>query len=185
MSGQHIPKHTQERMEKTLQSLRRDLATLRTGRASPALLDRLQVESYGTLSPIQQVASVQVPDARTLLIQPWDATLCGAIEKAIMKSDLGLTPSNDGIVIRLSIPALTAQRRTELVKTTKKIGEEAKVAMRNIRRDGNDELKKMSKDVLSEDEVKRFQEEIQKCTDRFIGEVDKLLAQKEKEITEV
>lgn len=185
MSGQHIPKQTQERMEKTLQSLRRDLATLRTGRASPALLDRLQVESYGTLSPIQQVASVQVPDARTLLIQPWDATLCGAIEKAIMKSDLGLTPSNDGIVIRLSIPALTAQRRTELVKTTKKIGEEAKVAMRNIRRDSNDELKKMSKDILSEDEAKRFQEEVQKCTDRFIGEVDKLLMQKEKEITEV
>lgn len=185
MSGQHIPKQTQERMEKTLQSLRRDLATLRTGRASPALLDRLQVESYGTLSPIQQVASVQVPDARTLLIQPWDAALCGAIEKAIMKSDLGLTPSNDGIVIRLSIPALTAQRRIELVKTTKKIGEEAKVAMRNIRRDGNDELKKMSKDILSEDQAKRFQEEVQKCTDRFIGEVDKLLAQKEKEITEV
>lgn len=180
-----IQKQTEERMDKSIQSLRRDLNTLRTGRASPSILDRIQVEYYGTLSPLQQVANIQVPDARTLLIQPWDPQLVTVIEKAMMKSDLGLTPQTDGQYIRLIIPPLTTERRADLIKTTKKLGEEAKVAIRNIRRDANDELKKQSKETGSEDDAKRVQEEIQKLTDRFIAEVDRQIVQKEKEMTEL
>lgn len=182
---QSIKKNAEERMDKAIQALKRDLASLRAGRANPSILDRVQVEYYGTLTPISQMAGITTPDARTLLIQPWDKSALQDIEKAILKSDLGLTPSNDGSIIRISIPMLTEERRAELVKIVKKSGEEAKVAIRNIRRDANDECKKLEKTELSEDESRRIQDDIQKVTDRFIAEVDKLVAGKEKEIMEV
>lgn len=182
---QTVKKHTEERMEKAILSLKRDLSSLRTGRATPALLDRIQVEYYGTPTAINQLANISTPDSRTLMIQPWDKTSLSDIERAISKSDIGLTPSNDGSMIRLSIPVLTEERRGELVKTTKKLGEEAKVAIRNIRRDANDEIKKLEKTDISEDESHRHQEDIQKLTDKFIAEVDKVLSAKEKEIMEV
>jgi len=173
-------------MEKAIAALKRELSTLRAGRANPALLDRVQVEYYGTMTPVNQLANINTPDPRTLVIQPWDKSSIGAIEKAILKSELGLNPANDGNVIRIVIPALTEERRTELVKLTRKYGEEAKVAVRNIRRDANDEIKKMEKTAgMSEDESRRHQEDIQKSTDRFIAEIDKILADKEKEIMEV
>jgi ribosome recycling factor len=182
---QSIKKNAEERMEKAIGSLKRDLTSLRAGRATPSLLDRVQVEYYGAMTPVNQLANLTTPDSRTLIIQPWDKTSLGAIEKAIMKSDLGLTPSNDGSIIRLGIPALTEERRAELVKSTKKYGEESKVAIRNIRRDANDDIKKLEKTDISEDESRRHQEDIQKLTDRFIAEVDKVLVNKEKEIMEV
>jgi len=180
-----IKKHAEERMEKAISSFKKDMAGLRAGRATPSLLDRIQVEYYGTMTPINQMGGITTPDARTLLIQPWDKTALQAIEKAIMKSDLGLTPSNDGSIIRIVIPMLTEERRADLVKMTKKSGEEAKVAIRNVRRDANDECKKKEKSEISEDESRRIQEDIQKVTDRFIAEVDKLIAVKEKDIMEV
>jgi ribosome recycling factor len=182
---QSIKKNAEERMDKTLQALRRDLATLRAGRASPALLEKVQAEYYGAMMPVNQLGSINTPDPRTLVIQPWDKSALAAIERAILKSDLGLTPVNDGEIIRISIPPLTEERRLELVKSTRKLGEEAKVAIRNIRRDANDEIKKKEKSEISEDESRRHQEDIQKLTDRFIAEIDKMLAAKEKEITEL
>lgn len=182
---QSVKKNAEERMEKAILSLKRDLATLRAGRATPSLLDRIQVEYYGAPTPINQLANISTPDSRTLLIQPWDKTSLSEIERAIMKSDIGLTPANDGSIIRLSIPPLTEERRVELVKLTKKFGEEAKVAIRNIRRDANDDIKKMEKNGISEDESRGHQEDIQKTTDKFIAEVDKVLVSKEKEIMEV
>ncbi|MFB5673627.1 ribosome recycling factor [Paenibacillus terreus] len=182
---QSIKKSAEERMEKAIQALRRDLATLRAGRATPSLLDRVQVEYYGAMTPLNQLANINTPDSRTLMIQPWDKSSLADIERAIQKSDLGLTPSNDGNAIRLVVPALTEERRTELVKMTKKFGEEAKVAIRNIRRDANDDIKKLEKTDISEDESRRHQDDIQKTTDKFIAEVDKVLAAKEKEIMEV
>jgi ribosome recycling factor len=182
---QAIKRNAEDRMEKAIVALKKELASLRAGRANPALLDRIQVEYYGSLTPVTQLAGVTVPDARTLIIQPWDKSSLSSIEKAIMKSDLGLTPSNDGTVIRISIPMLTEERRLDLVKMIKKSGEEAKVAIRNVRRDANDECKKMEKSEISEDESRRTQEEIQKLTDRFIADVDKLVAIKEKEILDV
>lgn len=182
---QSVKKNAEERMEKAILSLKRDLATLRAGRASTALLDRIQVEYYGSPTPINQLANINTPDSRTLLIQPWDKSSVSDIERAIMKSDLGLTPANDGTTIRLTIPPLTEERRGELVKFTKKFGEEAKVAIRNIRRDANDDIKKMEKNGISEDESRGHQEDIQKTTDKFIAEVDKVLLGKEKEIMEV
>jgi ribosome recycling factor len=182
---QSIKKNAEERMDKAIQALKRDLLTLRAGRATPALLDRIQVEYYGALTPVNQLANINTPDSRTLLIQPWDKSSLSEIERAIMKSDLGLTPANDGTTIRLVVPALTEERRLELVKLTKKFGEEAKVAIRNIRRDANDDIKKMEKTDISEDESRRHQDDIQKTTDKFIAEVDKVLAGKEKEIMEV
>ncbi|MFX3632949.1 MAG: ribosome recycling factor [Candidatus Pristimantibacillus sp.] len=182
---QAVKKNAEERMDKAIGALKRDLQTLRAGRATPALLDRVQVEYYGALTPVAQLANVNTPDSRTLFIQPWDKTSISAIEKAILKSDLGLTPSNDGSAIRITIPPLTEERRADLVKMTKKYGEEAKVAIRNIRRDANDDVKKMEKTTISEDESRRHQEDIQKATDRFIAEVDKVLVVKEKEIMEV
>ncbi|WP_068786019.1 ribosome recycling factor [Paenibacillus phocaensis] len=182
---QTIKKHAEERMDKAIQALKRDLATLRAGRATPSLLDRIQVDYYGSPTPINQLANINTPDSRTLMIQPWDKSSLSEIERAIQKSDLGLTPANDGTSIRLSIPALTEERRVELVKMTKKFGEEAKVAIRNIRRDANDDIKKLEKTDISEDESRRHQEDIQKTTDKFIAEVDKVLAAKEKEIMEV
>ncbi|WP_019638045.1 ribosome recycling factor [Paenibacillus fonticola] len=182
---QSIKQNAEERMDKAIQSLKRDLATLRAGRAAPSLLDRIQVDYYGTPTPINQLANINTPDTRTLLIQPWDKSSLADIERAIQKSDLGLTPANDGSMIRLSIPPLTEERRVDLVKMTKKFGEEAKVAIRNIRRDANDDIKKLEKTDISEDESRRHQEDIQKSTDKFIAEVDKVLAAKEKEIMEV
>lgn len=182
---QSVKKNAEERMEKAIASLKKELSSLRAGRATSALLDRVQVEYYGAVTPVNQLASINTPDARTLVIQPWDRTTLATIEKAILKSELGLTPSNDGEVIRLSIPALTEERRAELVKLIKKFGEEAKVAIRNIRRDANDEIKKMEKNGISEDESRRHQEDIQKSTDRFTAEIDKILTAKEKEVMEV
>jgi ribosome recycling factor len=182
---QSVKKSAEERMQKAIQALQRDLSSLRAGRATPALLDRVQVDYYGAMTPVNQLANVNTPDSRTLMIQPWDKSSLADIERAIQKSDLGLTPSNDGNTIRLSIPALTEERRTELVKMTKKNGEEAKIAIRNIRRDANDDIKKMEKSDISEDESRKHQEDIQKTTDKFIAEVDRVLAAKEKEIMEV
>lgn len=182
---QAIKKNAEERMEKAIGSLKRELASLRAGRATPALLDRIQVEYYGAMTPLNQLANINTPDSRTLLIQPWDKSSVSAIEKAILKSELGLTPTSDGTTIRLSIPPLTEERRGELVKMTKKYGEEAKVAVRNIRRDANDEIKKLEKSAISEDESRRHQEDIQKTTDKYIAEIDKVLVAKEKEIMEV
>lgn len=182
---QGIKKNAEERMEKAIAALKRELASLRAGRASVNLLDRVQVEYYGTMTPVNQLASVTIPDARTLLIQPWDKSVLAEIEKAILKSDLGLTPTNDGSVIRITIPMLTEERRMELVKLTRKSGEEAKVAVRNVRRDANDEIKKREKSDISEDESRRHQDDIQKMTDRYTAEIDKLIAAKEKEIMEV
>ena len=182
---QTIKQNAEERMDKAILSLKRDLSTLRAGRAAPALLDRIQVEYYGSPTPLNQLANINTPDSRTLLIQPWDKSSVSDIERAIMKSDLGLTPANDGSTIRLTIPPLTEERRAELVKMTKKFGEEAKVAIRNIRRDANDDIKKLEKNGISEDESRGHQEDIQKKTDKFTAEVDKVLAVKEKEIMEV
>lgn len=182
---QTIKQHAEERMDKAILALKRDLATLRAGRATPSLLDRIQVDYYGSPTPVNQLANINTPDSRTLMIQPWDKSSLAEIERAIQKSDLGLTPANDGTSIRLSIPALTEERRIELVKMTKKFGEEAKVAIRNIRRDANDDIKKLEKTDISEDESRRHQDDIQKTTDKFIAEVDKVLAVKEKEIMEV
>lgn len=182
---QAIKKNAEERMEKAIAALKKELLSLRAGRATPALLDRVQVEYYGAMTPVNQLANINTPDSRTLMIQPWDKSSIGAIEKAILKSDLGLTPSNDGNAIRIVIPALTEERRAELVKMTRKYGEEAKVAIRNIRRDANDDIKKLEKTGISEDESRRHQDDIQKFTDKFIAEVDKVLASKEKEIMEV
>lgn len=182
---QTIKKNAEERMEKAVSALKRELATLRAGRASAALLDRIQVEYYGALTPVNQLANISTPDPRTLVIQPWDKSSMAEIERAIMKSDLGLTPANDGTIIRLTVPALTEERRIELVKQTKKYGEEAKVAVRNIRRDANDDIKKLEKSDISEDESRRHQDDIQKSTDKYVAEVDKVLAAKEKEIMEV
>ncbi len=180
-----IKKNASERMNKAIQTLGRELATLRAGRATPSLLDRIQVDYYGALTPLNQLANINTPDPRTLLIQPWDKSSVEAIEKAIMKSDLGLTPASDGNIIRISVPALTEERRTELVKMTKKMAEETKVAIRNVRRDANDDIRKREKTDISEDDSRRYQEEIQKMTDQFTAEVDKIIAGKEKEIMEV
>ena len=180
-----IKSNAVERMEKAISALRKELGSLRAGRATPGMLDRIQVEYYGALTPVNQLANITIPDARTLLIQPWDKTSLATIEKAILKSDLGLTPANDGSIIRISIPMLTEERRVELVKLTKRAGEEAKVAIRNIRRDANDEVKKREKTDVSEDESRRVQDDIQKLTDKHIAEVDKVIAAKEKEIMEV
>ncbi len=176
----------EERMEKAVGSLDRDFAKLRTGRASTGLVDNIKADYYGTPTPISQMASVAVPDSRTITIQPWDKGGMGAVEKAIQKSDLGLMPINDGKIIRISIPPLTGERRRELVSIARKYGEEAKVAVRNVRRDANDSLKKAEKDKeITADELKRATDEVQKLTDRYVGEVDSRCAAKEKEIMEI
>jgi len=179
-------KNLEDRMQKPVDVFKKELTTIRTGRATPALLDRIQVDAYGQMMPINQVANVSVPDARTLLIQPWDKTLLGAVEKAILKSDIGIHPVNDGNAIRLAIPALTEERRKDLVKVVKKKAEEGKVSLRNIRRDFNDELKKLEKaGTASEDEVRTTQDKGQKLTDRYIKDFDDISRHKEKEIMEI
>lgn len=175
-----------QRMQKSIDSLEKDFNKLRTGRASTALVDNIRVDYYGTPTPLNQVASVSIPDSRTISISPWDRNAFNSIEKAIMKSDLGLTPINDGRAIRINIPPLTEERRKDLVKTAKKYTEEAKVAIRNVRRDINDTLKKMQlAKEMSEDEQHKAQDEIQKITDNFVKKVDSVLAEKEKEIMEI
>lgn len=176
----------EDRMEKALASLEREFAKLRTGRASTALVDGIKADYYGTATPISQMASVAVPDSRTLTIQPWDKGGMAAVEKAILKSDLGLTPVNDGKIIRISIPPLTEERRKELVKVARKYSEEAKVAIRNVRRDANDSLKRAEKDKeITEDALKRATEDVQKLTDRFVAEADNRCQAKEKEIMDI
>jgi len=181
-----IEKTAEEKMNKTIGILKKELVSLRAGRANPAMLDRITVEYYGVETPLNQLANISAPEPRVITIQPWDAKSISLIEKAILKSDLGITPSNDGKIIRLVVPQLTEERRKELVKLVKKMGEEAKVAIRNTRRDANDSLKKLKKDnKITEDELKKAEEEMQKCTDKAIKEVDKILEAKEKEIMEV
>jgi ribosome recycling factor len=181
-----VEKNLKERMDKTTQVLKHEYVSIRAGRANPALLDRIHVEYYGTDTPLTQLANITAPEARVLNISPWDSKSIPAIEKAIQKSDLGMNPSNDGKIIRLVVPQLTEERRKDLVKTVKRLAEEAKVAVRNIRRDANDSLKKHKKDsAITEDELKKSEEDIQKITDKFIKELDKLAELKEKEIMEV
>ena len=183
---QDILKEAQDHMQKAIEVLKKEFATMRVGRANPALLEKVVVEYYGTQMPVNQLATISAPEPRLLVIQPWDKGALGAIEKAILKSDLGITPTNDGSVIRLAIPPLTQERRQELVKVARKKAEEARVAIRNIRRDANDRIKDLEKDkVISEDEGKRGQDEVQKLTDKHISEIDELLKIKEKEIMEV
>jgi len=181
-----ILKNFKEDMEKTISALDKSFSRVRTGRASVTLLDGIKVDYYDTPTPIAQVATLSVPESRLIVIAPWDATALGSIEKAIQKSDLGLTPSSDGKVIRISIPQLTEERRKELVKVVKKMAEEGKVKLRNARRDANEELKDLKKNnKMTEDELFSTQEEVQKLLDRHIEKTDKILIAKEKEIMEI
>lgn len=176
----------EERMQKTVEALRKDYGSIRTGKANPSLLDKVVVDYYGVPTPINQMANISVPEARMIMIQPWDKSSVPSIEKAIMKSDLGLNPSSDGNVIRLVLPQLTQESRKELVKKVKKKAEDAKVAVRNIRRDANEELKSAEKSKeITEDESKNAQDDIQKLTDKYVAELEKVLDNKENEIMEV
>lgn len=175
----------EEKMTKTLASYEKELATIRAGRANPHILDKLTVDYYGSETPLQQVANITVPEARIIQIQPWESSLIKKIEKAILTSDLSLNPSNDGKIIRLVLPELTEERRKELVKDVKKKGEAAKVAIRNIRRDANDAYKKLSKQDVSEDEIKDLSDEVQKLTDKYIKDIDAAIDKKSKEILTV
>lgn len=174
-----------DKMQKTVEHLAADYMTIRAGRANPHILDKLKVEYYGTPTPIQQVGNISVPEPRMIQIAPWEKSLIKEIEKAIMASDIGITPNNDGAVIRLIFPELTEDRRKELAKDIKKKGEDAKVAIRNIRRDGNDAFKKLGKEEVSEDEIKTLEDELQKITDKYIKDIDKLVEDKTKEIMTV
>lgn len=178
-----IKEELAERMDKAIESYERDLSTVRTGRANPTMLDRVQFDYYGTPTPINQMASISVQEGRQLVIKPYDTSTMKDIEHAILESDLGLNPQSDGSVIRLNVPALTEERRKEFVKQVKKYAENAKVAIRNIRRDANDDIKKLSD--VSEDEKKRAQEDIQKQTDRYTKKIDEIAAVKEKDIMTV
>jgi ribosome recycling factor len=176
----------EERMQKSVEATQHDFNSIRTGRANAALLDRVMVDYYGTETPLRSLATISTPDATTILIQPYDRSSLAAVEKAIQLSDLGLTPNNDGTSVRLNIPPLTTERRKELVKTAAKIAENGKVAIRNIRRDAIDQVKKQGKaGELSEDQVKDLQDKLQKLTDKYISKVDALLAEKEKDIMTV
>lgn len=184
--GNQVISNAKERMTKATQSLTRELASIRAGRANASLLDRIQIDYYGAPTPINQLAGVSVPEPRMLMIQPYDRSVLGEIEKAILKSDIGITPSNDGSIIRLIIPQLTEERRKDLVKQVKKEAEDSKIAIRNIRRDANDELKKLEKNgEITEDGLRGFADNIQKLTDEFIAKVDTIVKEKEKEILEV
>ncbi len=174
-----------DKMEKAFNYLLSDYQAIRAGRANPHVLDRIKVDYYGTPTPIQQVGNISVPEARMIQIAPWEKGLIKEIEKAILSSDVGITPSNDGVVIRLVFPELTEDRRKDLVKEVKKKGEEAKVAIRNIRRDGNDTIKKLAKEEVSEDEIKELTDKLQKITDQFIKDVDQAIESKSKEIMTV
>jgi ribosome recycling factor len=181
-----IVKEVEARMEKTLSSLKTDLNKVRTGRASLALFDDIRVDYYGTLTPLNQMATLAVPEPRLITIQPWDTSVIGEIEKAILKSELGVTPASDGKIIRITIPRLTEERRKELVKVVKKMAEGAKVAVRNIRRETNDQLKGLEKDKkISQDQLRQWMDKVQVSTDKFIKKADEVLAAKEKEILEI
>ena len=186
MTVKEIHSSHEDRMKKTIEMLRKEYGTLRAGRATPSLLDKITVDYYGTPTPINQVANISVPEPRCIIIQPWEKTMISPVEKAILKSDLGLTPNSDGSVIRLNIPQLTQQRRAELVKVVHKKAEETRVAVRNLRRDANEGIKKLEKDkTISEDEAKKAQDDMQKMTDKYIKEIDTVMSAKEKEIMEV
>jgi ribosome recycling factor len=178
-------KEYNDKMQKSFDFLKEDLMSIRAGRANPHVLDKIKVDYYGTPTPIQQVGNVSVPEARIIQIAPWDKTLIKSIEKAIMMSDLGITPSNDGTVIRLVFPELTEERRKQLAKDIRKKGEDAKVAVRNVRRDGNDALKKLKGSDVSEDEINDLNDELQKITDKFIKDIDVAVEEKNKEIMTV
>ena len=174
-----------EKMEKSVQNLMGEFGTIRVGRANPKVLDRIMVNYYGTPTQIQQVANIAVPEARMIQIQPWEASMLKEIEKAIMVSDLGINPTNDGKLIRLAFPELTEDRRKEVVKDIKKKGEACKVAVRNVRRDGNDAFKKLKGSEISEDEIKDLESELQKITDKYIKDIDKAVEDKSKEVLTV
>ena len=178
-------KHYEEKMQTAYNYLTQDLAAVRAGRANPHVLDKIKVDYYGTPTPIQQVGNLSIPEARMIQIAPWDKSLIKDIEKAIMASDVGITPSNDGSVIRLVFPELTEERRKQLAKDIKKKGEESKVAVRNIRRDGNDSFKKLKGTDVSEDEIAEMEEDLQKITDKFIKKIDEAVEEKNKEIMTV
>ena len=184
--AKEIIKDAESNMKKTIEVVKKEFASMRAGRATPALLDKILVNYYGTMTPVNQLANITVPEARLLVVQPWDKSSLPEIERAILKSDLGINPASDGTVIRLAIPQLTQERRADLMKSIKKKAEEGRVAVRNIRRDTNEQLKIYQKDgKISEDELKRNQEEVQKLTDRIIKEIDGLLSTKEQEIMQV
>ena len=184
--AKQVLEQAKEKMVKSLAAFGRELASIRAGRANASLLDRISVDYYGAPTPINQLAGVSIPEARLLVITPYDKSILGEIEKAIMKSDIGITPTNDGNVIRLAIPALTEDRRKELVKVVKKEAEEAKVAVRNVRRDANDDLKKLEKNgEITEDDLRGYGDDIQKLTDEFIAKVDEAAKEKEQEILSV
>lgn len=178
-------KEYDNRMQKTIEHLGAEFATIRAGRANPHVLDKIRVDYYGTPTPVQQVGNITVPEPRIIQIQPWEKSLLKEIEKAIQMSDIGINPTNDGQVIRLIFPELTEERRKELVKDVKKKGEADKVAIRNIRRDGNDAFKKLSKSDVSEDEIKQLEEELQKLTDKYVKTVDEMVEEKSKDILTV
>lgn len=181
-----IKADAKDRMDKSIESLKNDFNTIRTGRASSSLFDKIKVEYYGTPTPLNQVATISVPEARLVVIQPWDPTVLNEIEKAIQKSELSLNPSNDGKVIRINIPPLTEERRKEYVKMAKNMAEQARVAVRNIRRDANDSIKKKEKDGdITEDQSKKGHDDIQEMTDKHIEKIDAILEEKEKEIMEI
>ena len=175
----------EEKMTKTLESLDREYASIRAGRANPHLLDKITVDYYGSPTPLQQVGNISVPEARMIQIQPWEKSMLKAIEKAILTSDIGINPTNDGTSIRLVFPELTEDRRKELAKDVKKKGEEAKVAVRNVRRDGNVAFKKLKGTEISEDEIKDLEDELQKITDKYVAKIDKMVEAKSKEIMTV
>jgi len=186
MSVADVKKNTDQKMQKSIETLKNDLAKVRTGRAHVGMLDHVQVDYYGTPTHINQVANVTLLDARTIGVQPWEKKMIATVEKAIRESDLGLNPSTQGDVIRVPTPALTEERRQEMVKLVKNEAEDAKIAIRNIRRDANEGLKKLLKDkAISEDDERRAQDDVQKLTDKFVAEVDKLVAEKEKEVLTV
>ena len=175
--------HIEEKMNKTISVLQENFSEVRAGRANPAILNKIKIDYYGTPTPINQVAGISVPEARLIVIQPWDLSVLKEIERAILASDIGITPNNDGKVIRLNFPELNEKRRKEIVKDIRKMGEEAKVAIRQIRRDGIDEFKKLQKDSsITEDDLKQAEDNIQKLTDKYVEEIDKILEGKEKEI---
>lgn len=185
-SVQAVLKDSEEKMQNAVQATRRELAAIRTGRANPSLLDRITIDYYGTPTPLSQMASVSVPEARLLVIQPWDKSALKEIEKAIMGSDLGLTPNSDGSVIRIQIPQLTEERRRDLARVARKEAEDKRVAVRNVRREANDALKQLERDAtISEDDERRAQTQVQELTDKYIAEIDEILAAKETEILEV
>ncbi len=186
MSVADIKKSAEQKMQKTIEAFKADLAKIRTGRAHTGLLDHVQVEYYGSPVPISQVANIGLADARTISVQPWEKKMVGAVEKAIRDADLGLNPATMGEVIRVPMPPLTEERRKELTKVVKGEGESAKVAVRNLRRDANEQFKKLVKDKsISEDDERRGQDEVQKLTDRYVAEIDKMVAEKDKEIMTV